>query len=558
MSKTTLALFALLTPLPLFAQGVPSAIVDGFGIKAESPEVLLSHGILEPVRGYRTGFAQANGGQPWRYQSHQPYMGGGAYSVQLRAGATAGMDRSEQMIFNRWDLRPGSSHPRALYFTMAFYVEAPPPVGAADPTVLTHVHQAHPLEPCFSISLHRGEIFVECRGDRADGSGLYPSVRTDLLDPTGRVGVALPLESRRWYRFMFRLSPSAGLNQGGSARVWLMDNGSGRWRQLAAMNDVPIGWSVLVDPDDRRTPAQLLAAHENFGLPAAERDDFGWRVGCHRAPGSATTTVYYDQVRYTHDDWGSITHNRSIGHRQSLLYWNFDRLYNPKEPEGPFAALAGGHGSTLVWDSGDLDNQGHSFLNHGFRWGGSFRAFDGARLHCLSFDGEDDHVVLPFYAEAEESPEFDTGNYLSLAMCLRTERSQENAGLLSMDGISTHHKARLMWVDDRTLEFSVRHADGRVSVLRAALKQPLNDSNWHHVAATFHRFDPLDQRLKLYVDGVQQTFGSGVDRPLLPAWSEVTAARAGDRYFAGALDEIRVCNYALTPDEVGQLAEVIR
>lgn len=82
----------------------------------------------------------------------------------------------------------------------------------------------------------------------------------------------------------------------------------------------------------------------------------------------------------------------------------------------------------------------------------------------------------------------------------------------------------------------------------------LNDSRWHHVAATVKRSDPFG--VKLYVDGVPQTFATALGGSL----SNSSVFRIGSRtsgpqlgpgdYFDGAIDEVEFFKRALTPAEV--------
>ena len=78
---------------------------------------------------------------------------------------------------------------------------------------------------------------------------------------------------------------------------------------------------------------------------------------------------------------------------------------------------------------------------------------------------------------------------------------------------------------------------------------PLNDGNWHHVAATYNPAD--NDTVRLYIDGVED----GKKRITTINTSTANSLNIGRRhdgvsYFTGDIDEVRVWNVARTPAEL--------
>ena len=79
------------------------------------------------------------------------------------------------------------------------------------------------------------------------------------------------------------------------------------------------------------------------------------------------------------------------------------------------------------------------------------------------------------------------------------------------------------------------------------------DDSWHHIAATWHH-DGTTTHLKLYADGVE--VASDTTSLLLgdneaPTWV-IGARRAGMAFWKGLIDEVRILNRALSPEEIAR------
>ncbi|MDO8724564.1 MAG: LamG domain-containing protein, partial [Candidatus Methanoperedens sp.] len=77
----------------------------------------------------------------------------------------------------------------------------------------------------------------------------------------------------------------------------------------------------------------------------------------------------------------------------------------------------------------------------------------------------------------------------------------------------------------------------------------LADNNWHHIAFIVTGTNAADiLNAKIYVDGVEEVYGSTV-RTGLPA-APSGKAWIGTNSFNGTLDEMRIHNRALNPEEI--------
>lgn len=79
----------------------------------------------------------------------------------------------------------------------------------------------------------------------------------------------------------------------------------------------------------------------------------------------------------------------------------------------------------------------------------------------------------------------------------------------------------------------------------------VNDGNWHHITATR---SSATGAMKLYVDGALEASDAGATAPRNAAHA-INLGRSlnGGAFFAGAIDELRIFNYALGPAQVAAL-----
>lgn len=511
-------------------------------------------GYLEDA-GVRCEWIQDGNGQPWVQIPQDTYMGLRAYMVEAeKSHPTA---RTEVRLMDNWKFMNPPPTPQTLFFSFAFYVRfAPPP--SVPSCIILQVHQESGRPPPVVCQIVNGVIRFSTRGQNGregheEGTNDYKVHWTSLFDgdliPDAELAwddgcdpqshdcdpqshARMRLDTHRWYRFLLELDPSVGGD--GRARLWWMDDVTGRWELVGDRSNIPIGW--LTKQPDQTDHDWKSVLHYKTGIYGSEEEKGKGFDGY--------ALVHLDNISFS-NRWTWITKNRTVGYHRAIVALPFN------EPAGPY---------TNDWSSSW--NDGWGFNNDGVLHGPPLRALGGVRGaadRCLYFDGEGtDYVRVP----TNNDVEFDTGNYLTLSAWLRTDYSQEDAGLLTIGEFSDSYKARLYYSDDRTVEFSVRHPGdtvlyplypyGHRNHVVAENLPALNDGDWHHVTGTYNRFAADGRRLKLYLDGTLVASAEGQDLPITrgPDNINMYVAKMSGQYFTGYMDEVMVFNYAMTPDDV--------
>ncbi len=80
----------------------------------------------------------------------------------------------------------------------------------------------------------------------------------------------------------------------------------------------------------------------------------------------------------------------------------------------------------------------------------------------------------------------------------------------------------------------------------------LTDGNWHHIAVVFFKNTPNANKIKLYVDGVEETYSSTQARAVNTAGTGLVEIGSfnGVQKFKGELDEIRIWNKIRGPNQI--------
>jgi hypothetical protein len=228
----------------------------------------------------------------------------------------------------------------------------------------------------------------------------------------------------------------------------------------------------------------------------------------------------------------SAAHNAIVpGSRAGFTYdpclaahWRLD------EGDGAFSADATGNGG---------GTSGNTITFHSVDW------VPGKWGKALNFDGAGSH-----YAWTLQSKSLDLTDGLTVALWVR--KSPGQYGRQVMIGKSNYYDHRTQFMLDFDDSHRVRATVGTMDRGEVFVKGTRIDArDWHHIALTYGR-----NRLELFVDGKSQGFAEGGDK-LLSVSEAITigAAHQGRDPLRGALDEIRVYNRSLTPDEVRTLAE---
>jgi len=179
---------------------------------------------------------------------------------------------------------------------------------------------------------------------------------------------------------------------------------------------------------------------------------------------------------------------------------------------------------------------------------------------ALQLDGVDDYAVMSDYPYFDIGPDDD----FTVSVWIKANALQADIQYGSNDVVSKYSD------DSGRYPFAIRYRNqngtngdgdnGKVVVLRydgantpgIKSQHPINDGQFHHVA-----FIKQGETLKLYVDG--QLNGETTDTTTGPTGntSPLYLGKRGfpnsPNYFKGALDELRIYSYAITPAELGPL-----
>jgi uncharacterized protein YegP (UPF0339 family) len=109
---------------------------------------------------------------------------------------------------------------------------------------------------------------------------------------------------------------------------------------------------------------------------------------------------------------------------------------------------------------------------------------------------------------------------------------------------------------------AITRYDSNLGLLSIGGTKSVNDGLWHHIVLVL---DQANNYFRIYVDGVQTDNGTqSVDGAITTTanqssmcaeknWIDTSYTTAGNRYYAGNVDEVRVYNRALSASEVTQL-----
>lgn len=208
-----------------------------------------------------------------------------------------------------------------------------------------------------------------------------------------------------------------------------------------------------------------------------------------------------------------------------------------------FWKLDEGSGGTAVDSAEDHDGN----LMNGPQW------LVGRFGSALSFDGENDYVLMPFSGGFD----FDNRDF-SLVVWVKTEDvySQTQDTRIVNYGGSTYNQYMLLCQNDGRVCFYVDAGGGSKNVYTNAA---VDDGKWHLIVAIR---DNTSNRLKIYFDGeIQNTaIGGAGDLRNKEATRRFVIGRRQKggtgqthSYFEGVIDEIAVYNRALTDQEAKAL-----
>lgn len=177
---------------------------------------------------------------------------------------------------------------------------------------------------------------------------------------------------------------------------------------------------------------------------------------------------------------------------------------------------------------------------------------------AANFDGIDDYILVPNNSDLE----FGTESF-SISFWMNTSDIPPSRQYIIDKDYSYYSTGLYRFTlepsgsDDATVAFWVQRG---ATYFNATGLVPVNDGDWHHIVGVR---DTANGALKLYYDGVEETLTT--ESPILDTSSGfplVFGASSGTHpttgkhvnFYTGLIDEVRIYNRVLTPDEIQALA----
>lgn len=195
-------------------------------------------------------------------------------------------------------------------------------------------------------------------------------------------------------------------------------------------------------------------------------------------------------------------------------------------------------------DTSGFGNDGTAFgpLLITDRFGNSDAAFH--------FDGADDYIQMP------ESDAFDSTAF-SISLWFRAHAFPTEAGMLISKGQNNFeiHTGAVEFTGPSAMKLLPRFVALGVPMDWHTPANAYAIDDWTHVVGVY---DPGNE-IRFYVDGIESALSGPAN--LLDAPDNLLSARIGMRTdntlpFDGDIDDVRIYNRVLTPDEVGQLHSI--
>ena len=160
------------------------------------------------------------------------------------------------------------------------------------------------------------------------------------------------------------------------------------------------------------------------------------------------------------------------------------------------------------------------------------------------------------YIEVKNTPELNFGtNDFTLEAWIKTNNLENQSIIAKWNGSGTHHQAYWLAIFYKRFSFGVYNLSNNNSPNIVYSSLEIESNKWYHIMAERKKINDSFANISLYIDGKldssliiplsnvnnEETLKIGVDSPLEKPW-----------YFNGLIDEVRIYNRALTPEEVLQ------
>ncbi|HLU46643.1 MAG TPA: LamG domain-containing protein, partial [Planctomycetota bacterium] len=156
------------------------------------------------------------------------------------------------------------------------------------------------------------------------------------------------------------------------------------------------------------------------------------------------------------------------------------------------------------------------------------------------------------YVEILERPELRLTDRFTLALWFQSARTdQSQKYLLSKNSTGGQYAIIYEYTDDRVDFYAPNRLTGDDPRAGGLSEMPLTDTEWHHIAYAYD-----GTTFSGYIDGVE-IFSREISFVLSDQFASswfIGAAHSTANFVEGAIDEVRIYNYKLDPDEIAELA----
>jgi hypothetical protein len=206
-------------------------------------------------------------------------------------------------------------------------------------------------------------------------------------------------------------------------------------------------------------------------------------------------------------------------------------------------------GLVALWrfdEGGDItanDSSGNN--NHGtlYNFSGTYWVDDQWGGQALSFDGVDEYVSVPDSTSLDLSGEITVEAWIKVAV-------HKNYNAIVIKGEDGAENYELLLTSSGLLYSTIKFTDG--TRYYPSVPSAITDTEWHHVAMTYK---PGEWRI--YVDGVEKAERTDISKvpltnnvPLFIGAEQYLGSFRTERFFNGLIDEVRIYDYALSPDTI--------
>lgn len=276
------------------------------------------------------------------------------------------------------------------------------------------------------------------------------------------------------------------------------------------------------------------------------------RVGNSDISGDESLVAYIDEVKI---------YSAALSSAQALVDYNFGSVLSASVGVSEAATITGGMPAlTGQWDLNENTGTSTTADLSGNSLTGTLNSITssswvlGKSGSALDLDGNADYVQIADNALLD----FNTGSTYSYSFWIKPDSMQEWSTVWSQTVDSSsyflvyaHTSTTNPWIV--TSGISVGLYDGSAVATRTSNNNVISIGKWSHITITYDGSLAAASRIRIYVDGIDQTgtgTGSGGTSTLSIANTRIGANQPFGEYYNGAIDEVRFYSAVLTPAQI--------